>query len=47
MTDLLCSHIFSFCLLRLAIAYCNLEFQAITEATPKSSYVFSIGGYCW
>ena len=28
---------------RIVIAYCNLEFQAITEETPKPSYVFNLG----
>ena len=28
---------------RIVIAYCNLEFQAITEETPKASYVFNLG----
>ena len=28
---------------RIVIAYCNLEFQAIMEDTPKLSYVFHIG----
>ena len=28
---------------RIAIAYCNLEFQALKEDTPKPSYVFHIG----
>ena len=28
---------------RIAIAYCNLDFQAISPGTPKSSYIFKIG----
>ena len=27
----------------IAIAYCNLEFQALTLDTPRQSYVFNIG----
>ena len=30
----------------MAIAYCNLEFQAIRPDTPKSSYIFKIGITC-
>ena len=33
---------------RIAIAYCNLEFQALKEDTPKPSYVFHIGNiFIW
>ena len=28
---------------RFVIAYCSLEFQALTEDTPKSSYIFRVG----
>ena len=34
------------CLFRIAIAYCNLEFQAIQPGTPKTSYVFHMGTSC-
>ena len=27
----------------LAIAYCSLEFQALTEETPRTSFVFCLG----
>jgi hypothetical protein len=30
-------------LLRIAIAYCNLEFLAIQPETPSTSYIFNIG----
>jgi hypothetical protein len=33
------------CHFRIAIAYCNLEFQAIQPGTPKTSYVFHMGEY--
>ena len=28
---------------RIAIAYCNLEFQAILPGTPRTSFLFHIG----
>ncbi len=30
---------------KLAIAYCNLEFQATLPDTPKESYIFHVGGW--
>ncbi len=28
---------------RIAVAYCNLEFQATHPDTPKESYIFNVG----
>ena len=31
---------------KIAIAYCNLEFQATHPDTGKESYVFNVGNVC-